>query len=299
MRHWLNEPVSSDWLAAQLGLVHEGEAAEIRAVVPLREAAGGDLVFSRDAGAEPGEGVTLICPASGKTGSAAAIVAPNPRLSFIKALLALDSAVGFRRDSSDPVIDPTASIGRNVVIEAGVRIGAGTRVGHGVVLLSGTSIGRDCVIGANTVIGGTGFGFERDEDGQAIAFLHLGGVVLEDEVEIGALTAIDRGALDNTVIGGGSKIDNLIHIAHNAVIGEDCLVIAGAEISGGVRLGRRVWIGPNACVINGVEVGEGATVGLGAVVVKPVQPGATVAGNPAEELGLFVRKRAAVSSLLK
>ena len=299
MRHWLNEPVSSDWLAAQLGLIHVKTPAAIHAVVPLSEAGAGDLVFSRHAGADPGSGVTLICRPEDEPASSAAILTPNPRLGFIKALLLLDAAVGFRRDASDPVIDPSASIGQNVVIEAGVSIGAGTRVAHGVVLHSGTSIGRNCVIGANSVIGGAGFGFERDDDGQPVAFLHLGGVVLEDEVEVGAVTAIDRGQLGNTVIGARSKIDNLIHIAHNAVIGEECLVIAGAEISGGVRIGRQAWIGPNACVINGVEVGEGAVVGLGAVVVKPVPAGATVAGNPAEDISVLVRKRAAVSSLLK
>lgn len=297
MRHLLKSRVTSRWMADRLGLEHAGPETEIVAVAPLDQAGAGDLAFANRAAPHGGAGRTLIRSESGPE-AGPAIIAANPRLTFIRALLVLDREVGFNRDQTEPYIDPSATIGSGVVVEPGVRVGPGSRIGHGVVLHSGTKIGRNCVIGGNTVVGGTGFGFERDDDGRPLPFLHLGGVVLADEVEIGAVTAIDRGTLGDTVIGGRSKIDNLVHIAHNAQIGEDCLVIAGAEISGGVRLGNRCWVGPNACVIDGVSLGDDVVVGIGAVVVKPVPPGQTVAGNPAEELSLLTRKRSAVKALL-
>jgi UDP-3-O-[3-hydroxymyristoyl] glucosamine N-acyltransferase len=298
MRHLLKSPVTSRWMAERLALEHVGPETEILGVAPLDQAGSGDLAFANRAVSGGDSGRILIRSESAGPESGSAVLAANPRLTFIRALLVLDREVGFERDRSEPRIDPTATLGSNVVVEAGVRIGPGSRIGHGVVLHTGTKIGRNCVIGGNTVVGGTGFGFERDDDGRPLPFLHLGGVVLADEVEIGAVTAIDRGTLGDTVIGGGSKIDNLVHIAHNAEIGEDCMIIAGAEISGGVRLGKRCWVGPNACVIDGVTLGDDVVVGIGAVVVKPVPAGQTVAGNPAEELGLLTRKRAAVKALL-
>jgi UDP-3-O-[3-hydroxymyristoyl] glucosamine N-acyltransferase LpxD len=217
----------------------------------------------------------------------------------MRALARLEESRGFERNEAEPVVDPSVQIGSNAVIEPGVTIGPRTRIEHGVVLHSGVRIGERCVIKANSVIGGDGFGFERDEKGRPIRFIHLGSVVIHDDVEIGALNTVVRGSLGDTVVGARTKADDHVHIAHNVTIGEDCLITACAEISGGVKIGNRVWIGPNAAIMQKVEIGDDVIVGLGAVITKSVEPGLTVTGNPAEELRLLSRKRAAVSALIK
>jgi UDP-3-O-[3-hydroxymyristoyl] glucosamine N-acyltransferase len=115
-------------------------------------------------------------------------------------------------------------------------------------------------------------------------FLHLGGVVIEDNVEIGSNTSIDRGTLADTFIRRGAKIDNQVHIAHNCDIGPDAVVIAQAMIGGSVKIGRGAWIAPGVVVMNGIAIGAGAFCGLGSIVTKPVADGLTVMGNPARPI---------------
>jgi UDP-3-O-[3-hydroxymyristoyl] glucosamine N-acyltransferase len=187
-----------------------------------------------------------------------------------------------------------AVIGRNVRLAPGVVIGPNTALADGVSVGPNTCIANSSVsagvrIGANCTIGLPGFGYERDESGQYSRFPHVGRVRIEEDVEIGSNTCIDRGALGDTVIGRGCKIDNLVHIAHNVVLGANVLVIANAMVAGSVTVGDGAWIAPSASVLNQLTIGEGATVGLGAVVIRPVDPGATVAGNPARPLERRVR----------
>ena len=103
-------------------------------------------------------------------------------------------------------------------------------------------------------------------------------------MEIGSNTCIDRGAIGNTEIGSGTKIDNLVHIAHNVVIGVNCLLIANSMIGGSAVVGKNVWIAPSAALKNQVEIGENSLIGMGAVVIRDVAPGLTIAGNPAKTL---------------
>jgi len=112
----------------------------------------------------------------------------------------------------------------------------------------------------------------------------VGRVVIDEDVEIGCNTCVDRGALGNTYLRSGARIDNLVHIAHNADIGSHALVIAHAMVAGSATIGERAWIAPSAAIMNQLTVGAGAIVGLGAVVVKSVEPGTTVVGNPAKPL---------------
>jgi UDP-3-O-[3-hydroxymyristoyl] glucosamine N-acyltransferase len=177
-------------------------------------------------------------------------------------------------------VDASAYLGPGVVVGADCVVGSETVIHANVVLYPRTRIGRRVTIHAGTVIGATGFGYDRGDEG-VLPFPHLGGVVIEDDVDIGSNTSIDRGTLGDTVIKRGAKVDNLVHIAHNVQVGEEALVIAHAMVGGSTRIGARALIAPSACIRDVLSIGDDATVGLGAVVVKDVPPGTTVMGVPA------------------
>ncbi len=183
----------------------------------------------------------------------------------------------------DVVVADDAAIGYGVVLGEGVRIGRGVEIGP-YTCIAHTSIGAGTKIGAHCSIGLQGFGFERSLSGEWVRFPHIGTVEIAEDVEIGSNTCIDRGALGATRVERGAKIDNLVHIAHNVVVGEGCLIIAHAMVAGSVKLEPGAWIAPSAAILNQLTVGAGATIGLGAVVIRDVAPGATVAGNPARPL---------------
>ena len=165
-----------------------------------------------------------------------------------------------------------ATIGENCVIDAHVRIYDDVVVGH------------DCVIKAGAVLGGAGFGYERDEQGNKFRFPQIGQLIMGDYVEVGSNTCIDRGALADTIIGGYTKINNLCHIAHNNKIGQNVTITGCVNISGSNVIDDNVWIAPNASVKGWIHIGEGAVVGMAAVVVKDIPPHETWVGNPAHKL---------------
>lgn len=142
--------------------------------------------------------------------------------------------------------------------------------------------GKNISINSGCVIGGDGFSYERQDDGSLKKFLHYGGVRIGSDVEIGSNTTIDRGTFRDTIIGDGTKIDNLVHVAHNVEIGKHCMIIAHAGIGGGVKIGDRCFIGLGAVIRDGVVIGNDCFIGMGAVVVKDAPDGTTVMGNPAE-----------------
>jgi UDP-3-O-[3-hydroxymyristoyl] glucosamine N-acyltransferase LpxD len=137
---------------------------------------------------------------------------------------------------------------------------------------------RQVKIGLNCIIGSKGFGFEREEDGSLFTIPHLGYVFIENGVEIGNCVAIDRGVIGATVIGAGSKIDNLVHVAHSVKIGRNCLIVAGSVIGGSAEIGDNCFLGINCSIKNKVKIGNNVTVGMGAVITKDVPDGVTVIG---------------------
>lgn len=199
------------------------------------------------------------------------------------------------------VIEAGVEIGEKTVISSGCRIGWNSKVGRScrldgnVVVGHNCRIGNNCIIQANTTVGSTGFGYSFI-DGEHRLIPHNGGVVIEDFVEIGANCCIDRAKFGNTVIGAGTKIDNLVQVAHNVVIGRCCLIAALSGISGSCKLGDGVVLGGQVGVADNIRIGDGVMVGGGSAVINNVEAGKKLWGTPAidgmEELRLVnLRKR--------
>ena len=187
------------------------------------------------------------------------------------------------------IISPEAKIGNNVIIGAycvigKVSIGDNCVIDANVRIYDHVRMGNRCIVKSGAVIGGEGFGFEKDADGNLFRFPQLGGVIISDDVEIGANTCIDRGSLADTIIGHHTKINNLCHIAHNNVIGNNVEITGCCNLSGSNIIEDDVWISPNASIRGWIHIGKGATVGMAAVVVKNIPSGETWVGNPARKL---------------
>lgn len=186
------------------------------------------------------------------------------------------------------IIDPEAKIGRDVSIGAysvigKVIIGDGCVIDSNVRVYDDTVMGKGCVIKAGAVLGGAGFGYEKDEEGNRFRFPQIGQLIMGDYVEVGSNTCIDRGALADTIIGDHTKINNLCHIAHNNKIGKNVMITGCVNISGSNIIDDYAWIAPNSSIRGWVHIGERATVGMGAVVVKDIPAGETWVGNPARK----------------
>ncbi len=153
-------------------------------------------------------------------------------------------------------------------------------------------IGARVWIKANTVLGGTGFGFHSSAAGHQ-RIPHVGGLVIGDDVEIGALCSVDCGSIDDTVIERGTKIDNMVHVGHNVRIGEHCILAGGTLVGGSTRLGRFVVVGGGAGLGDHVSIGDGARVGAGSGVFRDVPAGATVSGYVARNHRETLRVQAA------
>ena len=230
------------------------------------------------------------------------VVVADPKLVFagiVNALLVERPAWG---------IDPTASVDPAANVHDEVYVGPFTYVGRAdiasgtiiyghVHIYDGVRIGRNVIIHAGTIIGADGFGYLRAEDGSVTSFPHVGGVEIEDDVEIGANTCIDRGSLGNTIVRRGAKIDNLVHIAHNVVVGRNAFVIANAMIGGSTVLGDGSWVSPSATLRDAIRIGRDATVGLGAVVTKDVPEAEIWAGTPARPMAELIAMQKKLKNL--
>jgi UDP-3-O-[3-hydroxymyristoyl] glucosamine N-acyltransferase len=185
---------------------------------------------------------------------------------------------------------------------AGGYIGTGARIGAACLLHPHAVVGHGCLLGdrvilhSGAVVGSDGFGYDT-QDGRHTKIAQSGIVVVEDDVEIGANTTIDRARFGRTVIGEGTKIDNLVMIAHNVVIGKHCIVCAQVGIAGSARIGNHVILAGQAGLVGHIRIGDGAIVGAQTGVSNDIEPGARVVGSPPRPIGDWKRSIIRVDKL--
>ena len=308
-------------IADMLGAELRGpEDVVITGVSPLETAGPADLAFVAKeallpAAAESRAGVLLTAWAvEGYAG--AQIDCPDPELAMRTVLQAirLERIPRPRGISPSAFISPRAQLGEDVAVGPwavvedgavlgdgvtvyalayvgrGARVGARTLVYPHVTILDGVEIGADCVLKPGCVVGADGFGFIQRE-GRSLKMPHVGTVRIGDDVEIGALSTVDRGMLGDTTVGRGVKIDSHCHVAHNCTIGEDCVLAGYARLSGSVKLGRGVIMAADARTVDHVEIGDGAVIAAGAAVIANVKPGERRLGVPSrpfqEQMRIF------------
>jgi len=319
-------------------LIGDGHA-EVGAVASMESATQQDLVFVDDekhlsAALQSRAGAIIAGEfAASATPARPLLLSDHPKLAFARAARLLRD--GSPRDNTAPhlyvhptaVVHPSAVLAGDVLVEecavvsedvmvesntrigSGSTVGAGVRIGHdceiypNVTIYPGTRLGHRVIVHAGAVLGSDGFGYVRDrKTGHYEKFPQVGRLVIEDDVEIGANTTIDRGALDETRIRRGAKIDNLVHIGHNCQIGEDVVIAAQTGLSGsivienGVVLGGQVGIGEHARIGEGVMLG-----GQGGVLPNKILRGKGVAfwGTPAQPLRQYLKQLATLARLAK
>lgn len=304
----------------------------VAGIAPLERAGPGDLSFLASPRYVPyfertSASVVLVAPAleSSPGGPETRIVVAEPYAALLVVLPVL-----YPQAVWEPGIHPTAAIGRgamwqepvaigpHVVIGAGVQLGKNVRIGAGcvlgdgvavgddtqlypgVTLYSGTALGKRVIVHAGAVLGSDGFGYIPGKSGEEHRKIpHVGRCLIGDDIEIGANTCIDRGSVDDTVIGSGTKIDNLVHIAHNVRIGARCLIMAQAGIAGSVQVEDDVIIAGQAGISDHLTIGRGARLLVQSGHIANVPPDATLFGYPARPHREFLRAQAAMYRLAK
>jgi UDP-3-O-[3-hydroxymyristoyl] glucosamine N-acyltransferase len=251
-------------------------------------------------------------------GHRARVVVRDPYAALVRVIGAL-----YPPAPSAPTVDPSArlgpgchlgrdvSVGPFVVLGRDVRLGDRCRIAEGVSLGDGVTVGEDTVIGpravcypqthvgsrvtikAGAVLGGPGFGYLSGPNGHN-RIPHVGGCILEDDVEIGSNSCVDRGSVDDTVVGRGTKLDNLVHVGHNVRIGQRCLLMAGVGIAGSTRIGDDVILAGHVGVTDHLVIGHGARIAAKSAVFGDVPAGASFSGHPARPHRQFLRAQAAL-----
>jgi UDP-3-O-[3-hydroxymyristoyl] glucosamine N-acyltransferase len=301
--------------------------AVVSSVGPIDRAGPGALTMAvspRYAAALAGStaSAVLVPPAlADAAGPAARVVVPDPYGAMIRIIRRL-----FPPTEPLPGVDPTArigpgtllgadvTIGPQAVIGPGVTLGDRCRLGPGVVLgdgvivgedtrmdarvvcYAGVRIGRRVVLKAGAVIGGDGFGY-LSRAGAHERIPHVGACIIGDDVEIGSNSCVDRGSLDDTIIGPGTKLDNLVHVGHNARIGERCLLMAGVGIAGSTRLGNDVILAGHVGVTDHLTIGDRVRVAAKSGVISNVPADSVLSGNPARPNRQVLRAHAALYRL--
>lgn len=219
-----------------------------------------------------------------------AVVAPTARVAE-SAFVGAGAVVG-----AEATVGEKARIGANCVVGAGARIGEATVLHPSASIYPGVVLGARVIVHSGARIGVDGFGYVHS-DGAHVKVPQAGECVVEDDVEIGANCTIDRGSIGRTVIGVGSKLDNLVHVAHNVSIGPRSILVAQVGVAGSTRTGPGVSMGGQAGVIGHLKIGKGARIAAQAGVIGDVAPGATVSGYPARDHKHYLRAMALVMRL--
>jgi len=315
--------------------LHGDGSLEIDGVASISSATPGDLIFVADEkhlalALKSRAGAVIAGEFASPSDSKPLLIGKHPKLAFTRAARFLqhqDLKPDHGKTRLAGSLHASAKIGANVdidqqsVIAERVEIGSGTRIGAGCIVGRGVKIGRDCEIGprvtiypgatlgdrvivhAGAVLGSDGFGYVRDpESGRYEKFPQMGRLVIEDDVEIGANTTIDRGALDETRIGTGTKIDNLVHVGHNCRIGRNVVIAAQTGISGSVVIEDDVVIGGQVGIADHVRIGEGVIVGAQAGIPSHKilrGKGVVFWGTPARPLHQYLKQLAALGKLEK
>ncbi len=310
------------------GELRGDSAMEIRSVAPISTAQLGDLTWVVDR-----QHATQLdgCQASAvmimpdlENGKMPAVLCARPDLAIAKVLEHLQPVLPHPTEGVDPTaviaegvtLGEHVAVGARVVIQTGAVINRGTKVHAGVFIGEATVIGEDCIIWPNvvvrerctignrviihpnTTIGADGFGYTFDQ-GRFRKVPHIGRVQIGDDVEIGANSCIDRAKCGATVIGRGTKIDNLVQIAHNVKIGEDCCIIAQVGIAGSAELGDHVTLAGKVGVKDNIKIGSKVQAAGCSCVLSDVEDGEIVLGIPAEPRAEFFRERSALRRLPK
>jgi UDP-3-O-[3-hydroxymyristoyl] glucosamine N-acyltransferase len=306
-------------------LVGDGSIV-IGGVAGIREAMPGDITFIAnaryDAYLEETRASAVICSREPRQARVPLVLVDNPYLAFQQvvrifrpdrdlppagihptAVISQEAILGREVSiGSHAVIEAGARLGDRVVVMAGGYIGPRAEVGEDTILYPGVIVREDCVLGARVilhsgaVIGSDGFGFAFDS-GRYHKVPQVGNVIVGDDVEIGANTTVDRATTHSTRIGDGTKIDNLVQIGHNVVIGRHCIVVAQVGISGSTELEDYVTVGGQAGLAGHIRVGHGAMIGGGSGVTKSVAAETVVTGYPAVPHNLWKRITAFVQKL--
>jgi UDP-3-O-[3-hydroxymyristoyl] glucosamine N-acyltransferase len=308
-------------LADLLGAVLVGDPeVEVTGVAPLDRAADGHVSFLSNRKyleAARRSSASIIIAADGESlPGRTLLLCKDPYLAFAQVVRRFHPPRHFPAGIHPTAIlgegcrvAPDAYVGAYVVIGEGTQVGARTAVEPSCVIGRDCSIGEDCllhprvvlydgtllgnrvILHSGAVIGSDGFGYAVQE-GHHLKIPQIGRTVVEDDAEIGANTAVDRGALEETRIGAGAKIDNLVQVAHNVQVGPDSILVAQSGISGSTRLGRGVIMAGQSGAVGHITLGDGARVGAKSAVTKDVPPGGFVTGHPAQDHRLWLKERA-------
>ena len=312
-------------LASQLGCRLEGGdgGTIITGLAGLDDAGPGQVTFLANAAYAPRVGSTrasaIIASDALPAAPCAILRAANPYLTFARAVAIFAPADAAPKGiHPTAIIDPGASLGDGVsvgpftIIEGGVTVGARTRIGSHVTIGRDATIGEDCRIGSHTalharvslghrvvmqdfaIVGSAGFGYARRDDGTHEHIPQTGAVVIEDDVEIGALTAIDRPAVGETRIAAGTKIDNLVQIAHGVRVGRNVMLAAQVGIAGSTTIEDNVLLGGQVGVTGHVTVGKGVQAAAKTGVTGDIKAGTVIAGYPSDEIQSWRKSHAAL-----
>ncbi|MGB0166827.1 MAG: UDP-3-O-(3-hydroxymyristoyl)glucosamine N-acyltransferase [Luteibaculum sp.] len=205
---------------------------------------------------------------------------------------------GFYLNKDEAVVGKNSWIADNVKIGEGSRIGDNCNIYPGVVIYPGSKIGNNVTIHANCTIGASAFYYKR-KDGKHLPFYSCGDVKVEDDVEIGANCTIDRGVSATTLIKKGSRLDNMVHIGHDTILGENCLIAGQSAVAGCVTVGNNVTIWGQVAIISGIEIGDGVEILAKSGVGKSCEAGKRYFGSPAEEARSKMQEMAKIKRLIQ